>query len=80
LKNYKRLFLSGLHYYFQPALRSGEVKIILEISPKKVRMTARQSSGVRGSSFTAMNAGISSEAAFRGRLSIFSEPAHGFLV
>jgi hypothetical protein len=43
----------------------GEImgKIMLEISSRGVRIDGRQSSGVRSSSFTAMNALVSSEAA-----------------
>lgn len=37
-------------------------KIILEFPNKHASMSGGQSSGVRSSSFTAMNAGISSEA------------------
>jgi len=37
-------------------------KIILEFPSKDANMSGGQSSGVRSSSFTAMNAGVSSEA------------------
>jgi hypothetical protein len=58
----------------------GEAKIFLVISSKTASIDARQSSGVRGSSFTAMNAGVSSEAVLLRSAANFSEPAHGFLV
>jgi hypothetical protein len=62
-------------------LSADRAKIILVISNKTASIDARQSSGVRSSSFTAMNAGVSSEAVFFtvGRRN-FSEPARYLLV
>jgi hypothetical protein len=58
----------------------AEAKFFLVICSKRASIDARQSSGVRSSSFTAMNAGVASEAVYLRSVVIFSEPAHCYLV
>jgi hypothetical protein len=69
--------LSGFRWW-PMGLHKG--KIILVNLCKRANIDARQSSGVRSSSFTAKNAGISSEAVFSRSVVNLSEPARYFLV